>query len=420
MRSGVSLVYGKPKTKTWPRSVMGSLPRGPRSQRRSTQLILANSLAAMANATTADARAGYEVYRTSGFTASRAAINDALEQAGHNPVSDRMHRHYRQLAAAGFDRYISINRFDVSRASEPYSSLSAKSQYQYLETGAGVRVTFPRGRNLVEAFGRADRIGESGLIVTFTDSSTVEALSAKGTRPNVAEWVRVDMLDPSRQVEGRIIEVERTEDQVTLEVEFDRLQSIAEYVDREPLEMSSYEFRVIAGDFDEPTVDVIGRQLYSLFELIETARSIVNEAAHVAEGDYYASVAKVDRLSMQSPLVAVLFVPTPVAVVVGTAMPILGVAIGYERWRRARLENNSKEIDNQTKEAKAELQKELDGVATDIVRGLREHLKFSDSDTPIELTKVAQLAPVIRSLAEQNVEAVGLTEQDSGSGKDDS
>ena len=86
----------------------------------------------MANATTADARAGWELYRASGFALSLDDLNAALLNGGHNPIKSRTYRHYQALAARGATRYVSINKFDVASATDPFSGAAFRSRYSPL------------------------------------------------------------------------------------------------------------------------------------------------------------------------------------------------------------------------------------------------------------------------------------------------
>ena len=78
----------------------------------------------MANAKTRDARAGFAIYLKSSEGITLDAINARLESSGYGTIAQRTLTHYRNLVKAGFDRYISINRFDVARASRAYENMS--------------------------------------------------------------------------------------------------------------------------------------------------------------------------------------------------------------------------------------------------------------------------------------------------------
>ncbi len=107
----------------------------------------------MANATPRDTRAGFDLYRAAGGSLSLDDLNEQLIEAGYGPVARRTFTHYRHLIEAGYNRYISINRFDVTRASVAYENASAMGRYRYRETNVGVRIVFAKSSRLFEAFG---------------------------------------------------------------------------------------------------------------------------------------------------------------------------------------------------------------------------------------------------------------------------
>lgn len=331
-------------------------------------------------------------------------LNKKLAKVGYAPVSRRMYRHYRRLIAAGFNRYISINRFDVARASEPYENLSSNSRYRYTRTTTGVRVTFPRGRRLVEAYGTAEEIGETGLILVFDDLATVRALSAEATKPRVGDELRLELLDPPQQFDARVVDIDRASKKlVTVEVEFERLQSIAEFIGREPLRTYHYEVQLVSETEPEATVDFVGRQVYNLFEIIEVTRALVNEAAEMSREDRYAPIPHVHQLTMKSPLYAELGVPAAVAAILTLSFAGLKIAASYEKWRKMRLENNSREVENEVQKAKAELETVTAELGTKVVKTLTSTFDFDRPLEPSDLTNLRQLNSAVRDLAEQEI-----------------
>ena len=100
----------------------------------------------MANATTRDARAGFAIYVQSSGGITLDAINARLEASGYGAIAQRTLTHYRNLVKAGFDRYISINRFDVARASRAYENMSTLSRYRYRITHQDPLTRFARLR----------------------------------------------------------------------------------------------------------------------------------------------------------------------------------------------------------------------------------------------------------------------------------
>lgn len=357
----------------------------------------------MGNITGVSARTGFEIFRRSGFKAAKSELDANLNALGYAPISDRMYRHYRALAAAGYNRYISINRFDVARAAEPYENLHSNERYKYTDSSIPARVTFPRGRRLVEAFGRAERIGETGLLLVIDGKKTVKALKDADNRPRAAESVRIELLDPPGQVDARIVDIEAVEDELAIEVEFARLQSVADWVGRVPLPMNLYTLRLTTETSPYLPVDVIGRQLYYVFELVEASRSLVNEVGSAAKNGRYAPVAQVHRLSMRSPLEFLVAVPDPVAFLLGGTFSLLGLALTWQRLRKARLENNSLEIDTEVKAAQAELDKAVIQLEKKAVDALSEEFSISSESARAAMTSYPQLPAIANDLAKQDV-----------------
>ena len=60
-----------------------------------------------------DAKAGWQIWRQSGFTLARDELNARLEALGHMPVSVRTFAHYEKLRRYGYERYVPINQLDV-------------------------------------------------------------------------------------------------------------------------------------------------------------------------------------------------------------------------------------------------------------------------------------------------------------------
>ena len=60
-----------------------------------------------------DAAAGWEIYKSSGFSLTLAQINDILRSQGHRPIAPRTFDHYQRLRREGVPSYVPINQFDV-------------------------------------------------------------------------------------------------------------------------------------------------------------------------------------------------------------------------------------------------------------------------------------------------------------------
>ena len=177
----------------------------------------------MPNATPRDTRAGWEIFLESDEWITLEDLNDELLATGFGPISERTFRHYHQLYAAGYTRYISINRFDVARASEPYGNSSSKGRYSYRSSDATVDVTFVKPDRLLEVSGRATEVGDVGAVVMF-DGTEVER-SLTRLRPTIGEPVVIRFVEAGQTIMGRITKVDLSSFPARIEVEYRNLMS---------------------------------------------------------------------------------------------------------------------------------------------------------------------------------------------------
>ncbi len=208
----------------------------------------------MANATPRDKRAGFDPYRSSGGAISL----DELVEARYGPISQRTYTHYQRLVEAGYTRYISINRFDVARASVAYENASAMGRFRYCETNVGVRIVFAKSSRLFEAYGQATEIGDVGAVIEFPDDHVIEGL--RGLKSRTGDMVTLRYLEAGRTVGRRVIEVDLKSSPAHVEIEYARLTSIAEMATGTPLPTEPVQFK-ITGQADEvQTLDLVGRR----------------------------------------------------------------------------------------------------------------------------------------------------------------
>ena len=172
----------------------------------------------MANASPRDTRAGFDIFRLGGGEVSLDDLNQKLFEAGYGPIAYRSIKHYRSLLAAGYDRYISINRFDIARASAPYEDASSNPRYRYTEVDTGVLMVIAKASKLYEAAGRATEIGETGAIVRIVDAEYTQGLAALKAR--AGDMVSLRFLESGRSVHGRLVELDLTSVPALMEVDY--------------------------------------------------------------------------------------------------------------------------------------------------------------------------------------------------------
>lgn len=371
------------------------------------------------NASPRDTRAGYGIFLAAGGAIELADLNARLVAAGYGPVAPRTYRHYGNLLRAGYDRYISINRFDVARAAKPYENSSASSRYSYRASDLGVSVLFDRSGHLVEAFGRATEIGDAGCLVTFADAETIDGLGR--LRPPPGSPVTARFLETGRVTNGRVVEVDLLSRPAVVELEFTRLVSIVDTGAGEALPLVDRAFLLRGRDDVDQTLELVNRRLYNFMELLEGVRALANRAGATQPDPVYAPPPVLTRLTVASP--AVLAVRT--AEVVGRLLPygpaaaVLGAAWRIPALRQEWYETRSAE-DSQLTLLDIEARRiELDNgeheaaLAQGVLRAVRESFPLSSlaEDEIVRLIDEHVLRP-LRALGRDGVtEVVDATDE---------
>ncbi len=304
----------------------------------------------MANASPRDTRAGFDIYRSAGGAITLDELNGLLYEAGYGPIASRTFSHYRNLLEAGFNRYVSINRFDVARASAPFENASAKSRYTYVDADLGVRVIFAKANKLLETFGRASEIGEVGAMLRFDESEVVDGL--RKLKPQAGDMVTVRYLEAGRTVGGRVVEADVKADPALIEIEYARLISIASVGIGEPLPATEARFFLSGPEDDVQTLDLASRRLYHFFELIEGVRALSNEASITQPQPVYAQPAVLKRLSVASPADLVILVAEQVQALFpwGMAAGVLKAVSSLPEKRKQWYEGTGQKKDNKVKD----------------------------------------------------------------------
>ncbi len=366
----------------------------------------------MANATPRDSRAGYSIYRGSGGQLSRNDLNDQLTKAGYGPISDRTMSHYRALFDAGFDRYISINRFDVARSASRFDDLGASPRYGSQSSGEGVRLIIAKGDQLWDATAIVESVSETGAVLRFADPQYASGLEALKVRSS--DYVYLNFLETGRSETARVVEVDTATRPPILEVQFAHLISLAELSSRPTLPMVRLAFRVHSDtDTSLTTADQLARRLRLLFEFVDELRFLANDAARRADAREYSAPPIVDRLNVASPIELTLGVTS----IVGQLLPygLISLALGLiwviPEKRKTWLEGDAQAIANRTSESvaeKASHEAERAAAERDIAVQIRDVLTAryntpSDIAHRLELRALERLPPLLEALVEAGV-----------------
>ena len=368
----------------------------------------------MANASPRDTRAGFDIYRSSGGAVALDDLNGQLVEAGYGPVSQRSYEHFRSLVDAGYTRYVSINRFDVARASAPYENASAMGRYDYRSTDLGVQVVFAKASRLHEASGRAREVGEVGAILQFPDSEVVEGL--RKLKPQPGNMVTIRYLEPGRTVIGRVVDSDLKSEPATVEVEYSRLISIATIGLGDALPMSEAEYVLEVPEEQIQTLDVVNRRLFHFFEVLEGLRSVVNEAGAAQPNPVYAEPPLLTRLSVASPaqltidLAPILHFLVPGGLVVAFLKAVGALPAKRKEWYEGtgqKLDNEAKRLELELKQLEADDARVESELRTEIAARLRAQLPASTiSDEQLSRSIDENVLPPLRSLGELGVASI--------------
>ena len=377
----------------------------------------------MANASPRDTRAGFDIFRQAGGEISLDDLNQKLFDAGYGPVADRSIKHYRSLLTAGYGRYISINRFDIARASAPYEDASSNPRYRYTDVDTGVLMVIAKGSKLYEAAGRATEIGETGAIVRIIDAEYTQGLATLKAR--AGDMVSLRFLESGRSVHGRLVELDLASDPALLEVDYTGLVSLAELEVGLSMPVLRAGYRLGGAEDEELTIDVLGRRIYEFFEIVEEARALVKRVASGAgtSAPNYAPPIVLESLRVASPAEFVVSLTGLVQhlLPVGLLTAVIRGAALFIDKRKVWHEGTGVALDNRAKLAETELkelQVEQARAEAELIKAAADSLtrEFPAADrSEIEQTVRLRIIPPLRSLGESGVESITeLDEEDEG------
>jgi hypothetical protein len=374
----------------------------------------------MANAKPRDTRAGWDIFRRAGGNVSLDDLNGRLVSAGYGPIKPRTLRHYWNLSDAGYERYVPINRFDVARASEPYDASFGSSRYTYRDADTGVEVIFAKANRMFEASGRATEVGDSSAIIRFSEPEVIAGL--RKLNPQSGSWVSVRFLETGKSVSGRVEETDLISEPLLVEIEYDRLVSLAEIGIGVPLDTGESIFTLrLPNTSDGDTVDLVGRRIYYFFELLEGVRSLVNAAGALQDESVYASPPILRRLRVASPpIIEVDLAKSVIAVCSVTGVSLVIKAYGTyidkrKTWHEGtKAKYEAKEI----QEAYEDRKRAESEARTEISTSLRDEMPESSiPDEEVDRIIADHVYPPLEGLAKNGISELEVSESEHG--KDD-
>ena len=366
----------------------------------------------MANATTRDARAGFAIYLQSPEGITLEAINARLEASGYGAIAQRTLTHYRKLVSAGFNRYISINRFDVASASRAYENMSSLGRYRYRPTRQEISIIFAKGGRFFEASGYVVEVGDVGAMIEFSEEHQIADIQR--FKPSRGDRVILSYAGSIEASTGVVVDSDLKGAPVLIEIEHARLTSVAEIDDVPSLRTTSFRFRLVTASDDIITIDVLGRRLQHFFDLLEGVRALLNEAVRQSDAHVYAAPPVVIEIRLASPAVLLLQVPPELVAIVSWSL-LCGILTTTMRkkWHEGTL------IRKQGGLVDAEIErKELDLLSdrqeyefrTELINNVRERLpRTTISDEQIVKMLDAHVLPSSRALARTDIREIDVS-----------
>lgn len=378
-------------------------------------------------ARTEDARAGWELYRNSGFVLSLGEISDRLTALGYAPIAPRTYDHYQRLRRRGFRRYIPINQLDTMSVPNPFADESIRSRYAYESANVPTQLIFHTPLAQVEVTGRADAISDFGTEIVVDETTQLGALREVPPPPKTP--VTVNFLTPATTTYGTVDFVSLVDpSQVRVGIIFQRLIPVQEITGADALSTETCRF-IVGADQSVQSLDSVSKDLYWLWQAVESARGLINALLDaVTEEDVVASPPTVESLHVESPLDLTLTLSLHVyrllQRVLDTLSDIQTKAGGLARAainrpvveaqadliqaqaEHLREHTKSLKLDNERKEILTDVVSEASAA---LISALRESGKKTNDKPPIDTERVAtllfdELEPALRELSPPRLE----------------
>lgn len=365
----------------------------------------------MANATSRDARAGFAIYLQSSDGIQLDELNTRLERSSYGPVAQRTLNHYRNLVKAGFSRYISINRFDVARASQAYGNMSSLGRYRYRSVQHNVSAIFMKNNRLLQVNGRTVEAGDVGAIIEFAEPEIMKQLQR--LNPTPSDDILLHYSDRSDAIKGRVVDADLKSAPLVIEVEYASLTSLVGIDAATLLPTSTIQFRLVPDDDSIVALDTLGRRLHHLFSLIEAVRALHNEAGRYSKDHPYASPPLVTHMQLSSP--AILLLQLAPEVIQLLSWSLLGglLSIGLRKqWHQGTVNKSQAELlsaEAKLREFELERSSLEQKLRVDMLENVRRQLPSSTlTNEQLERIIIAYVVPSLRALSQASLQAVDV------------
>jgi hypothetical protein len=352
-------------------------------------------------------RAGWEIFKASGFTLTLDEINERLRAVGYGTVRRRSMQHYDKLRRRGFQRYITMNRLDLMDVPDPFQDESIQDRYYFSDANVPTSLVVHRPDATLEVTGVATSLSDAGAEIAVDDQVQVDAL--RESPPDSGTPVTVNFLSPPGVAYGHIDFLTAIRaNRVNIQVAFRELTPVQELIGGTALPVQVYDF--VVGGAEGRQLDVVSQDVYWLFQAVESARAIFNELLRGMSTDtLYSPAPTVESLSVASPMKATLHLSIHVYVLMKNAIDrakttadrIRGVATTAVGITKAEAEARHLDAKSQKELAIADYVKEQ-------TKGLRLDNKVKAAKVNIIFAVGAEVVDLIEESGQQMKQAPGF------------
>ncbi len=229
-------------------------------------------------ASTADAAAGWTIYRDADFALSLDEINERLVRQGRAPVSLRTYRHYGKLQRYGYERYVPINQLDVKTLRDPFIDQAHRGREHPIQTLSTVELHVLVGDDVAVFVGSAIELSSTEVVVRLEGEEMAAFFSELGAATPAGELVflatgeiRVGTIERlTLDVEQRLSTV-----RIDLSTQLDVDQLVEPAVAPEELRLA---IRIAVSP--SPGLAEVARHLYWLTRACDASRAVASDLAH--------------------------------------------------------------------------------------------------------------------------------------------
>jgi hypothetical protein len=279
-------------------------------------------------ASTADAAAGWAIYRDADFALSLDEINDRLVRHGCSPVSQRMYRHYGKLQRYGYERYVPINQLDVKTLLDPFVDQARRGREHPIQTLAEVELRVLVDDEIRGFAGTAIELSSTEVVVRLAGAEMAAFFSELGSATPAGAVVFTSTGEIRiGTIERLTLDVEQALS--TVRVDFSGQLDVARLV--QPA-IPSDELRLALRIGLPPSLGLteVARQLYWLAQACDAARASASDLAQqLAPGEAVdIGIVKVRSLRLSS-------IEIVIGVPAGAGLVLYGAFWGWLKIRQA-------------------------------------------------------------------------------------